>query len=612
MTRMTRVLVLLWICGTLPAEEPVYFASMNLKAAVEGELRVSDPTPTDMLELVSLDANSRPITNLTGLGYAANLWSLNLMHIHNSDFSVLAFLTELEVLNLRWNEISDLSFLAGLDQLMTLELGHNEIRDISALSGLTHLHTLGLDENQIRDVSPLSGLTELSTLDLEDNDITDISPLRALTSLHSLELRGNPLGRDAYENDLPAIAANNPGIFLSYDAETVRQIVVWSSPGGDVLEPGCGTFEYEDGAAVLLQAQADPCFVFVGWSGTYSSTQNPAYVVLDQDHEVGARFLSTLSTLYVAAATANDPGPGDAAVSDPEENGTADHPFDRIQEAIEVAAPRATVRVASGTYHENVDLLGKRISLMGFDPDDPNITAYPVLDGPESGPVLQCIRNEDPNCLIMGLVLTRARPQAGPGLLCRRSSPSIVNCLIVGHRTTDPATGAVTCIDSQALLVNCTIADNDGRGLALTDSDIVLTQSILWHNLPAGIGLAGAGVPSITYCDVAGGWAETGNIDADPLFACRGSWTDPNDPQRAPGPDDPGAVWVPGDYHLRSRAGRWDPLAGAWVQDATSSPCLDAGDPSSPLGAEPEPNGGRVNLGAYGVTRQAAKSQPGS
>lgn len=601
-------IALLCITRSLQAEEPVYFASANLKAAVEGELMISDPTPTEMLELVSLDANSRPIADLTGLGYAVNLWSLNLMHIHNSDFSVLAFLSELEILNLRWNEISDISYLSGLDKLMTLELGHNQISDISGLSGLTHLYTLGLDENEISDVSPLSGLTELSALDLEDNDITDISPLRALTSLRKLDLRGNPLGRDAYENDLLAIAANNPGIFLSYDAETVWQMVVSSSTGGDVLRPGCGTFKYDDGAVVLLEAQADPCFVFVGWSGTCSTTQNPTHVLLDHDHEVRARFLSTLSTLHVDDDGPHDPGLGDAAISDPGENGTADHPFDRIQEAIEVAASDATVRLAPGTYHENVDLLGKSICLMGFDPDDPNISAYPVLDGPGSGPVLQCTQNEDPNCLIMGLFITRTGPHTGPAVLCSQSSPSLANCLIVGHRIPDPDTGVVTCIDSQALLVNCTIADNEGRALALEDSAIVLTQSILWGNLSDEIRLAGDSEPSITYCDVAGGWPDVGNIDADPMFVGLGSWTDPNDPQRALGPDDPGAIWVPGDYHLRSRAGRWDPLGEVWVRDETSSPCIDAGDPSSALGAEPEPNGAIVNIGAYGATNQAARS----
>jgi hypothetical protein len=39
-----------------------------------------------------------------------------------------------------------------------------------------------------------------------------------------------------------------------------------------------------------------------------------------------------------------------------------------------------------------------------------------------------------------------------------------------------------------------------------------------------------------------------------------------------------------------------------------TSPCIDAGDPASACGNEPIPNGGRINMGAYGNTAQASKS----
>ncbi len=40
------------------------------------------------------------------------------------------------------------------------------------------------------------------------------------------------------------------------------------------------------------------------------------------------------------------------------------------------------------------------------------------------------------------------------------------------------------------------------------------------------------------------------------------------------------------------------------------SPAIDAGDPATPVGDEPAPNGGRVNLGAYGGTAAATTSEP--
>ncbi len=37
----------------------------------------------------------------------------------------------------------------------------------------------------------------------------------------------------------------------------------------------------------------------------------------------------------------------------------------------------------------------------------------------------------------------------------------------------------------------------------------------------------------------------------------------------------------------------------------SSSPAIDAGDPTDPVGDEPDPNGGRINMGAYGGTKNA-------
>lgn len=61
-----------------------------------------------------------------------------------------------------------------------------------------------------------------------------------------------------------------------------------------------------------------------------------------------------------------------------------------------------------------------------------------------------------------------------------------------------------------------------------------------------------------------------------------------------------------GDYHLKSKVGRWN--GSDWVNDDATSPCIDAGDPSYTYENEPEPNGGRINLGCYGNTVHASKS----
>ncbi len=62
------------------------------------------------------------------------------------------------------------------------------------------------------------------------------------------------------------------------------------------------------------------------------------------------------------------------------------------------------------------------------------------------------------------------------------------------------------------------------------------------------------------------------------------------------------------DYHLKSEYGRWDDSNEVWVYDDVTSRLIDAGDPSDSIGQEPNPNGGRINIGAYGGTMYASKS----
>jgi len=62
-----------------------------------------------------------------------------------------------------------------------------------------------------------------------------------------------------------------------------------------------------------------------------------------------------------------------------------------------------------------------------------------------------------------------------------------------------------------------------------------------------------------------------------------------------------------GDFHLQSAAGRYRPATGTWTNDALSSWAIDRGNPDSLFILEPQTNGGRVNIGAYGNTPFASK-----
>jgi hypothetical protein len=564
---------------------------------VENELWISDPTATDMLGLVELVCLNvygpeGAITELTGLEYATNLRALNLRNHRVSDISALAGLTGLQTVALLGNRITSISALAGLSQLETLDLEQNQISSVSALSGLSHLQTLGLHRNFIEDISPLTDLKELTWLDL----------------------RVNPMNADAYSVYLPEIQSNNPGITILYDEPFAGRLVLSSAPGGSVVTPGEGEFFFGFYESVLLEAQPDPGFVFASWSGNLASTQNPILLTMDDEYTVQANFASLSDTLHVDDDAPADPAPRDPAASDPQENGTAEHPFDQIQEAVQVARKGASILVYAGTYPENLDLLGKDIRLIGADPNGPAGAPYPVIAGAQSGPVVRFGNRESSDCVLTGFVITQGHGAPAGAILCTGSSPTITHCLIVGNRASRPDGAAVSCVNSQAVLRNCTIADNyvgpQAAAVTMVDSDIVITNSILWGNNPREILGLGSSRPSISYCNVQGSWPDVGNLNQDPLFARRGDWVNASDPNVVLGPEDPRAAWGGGDYHLQSQIGRWDPEAQMWARDNATSPCIDHGDRAGTVGREPDPNGGVINMGVYGGTGEASKSPP--
>jgi len=63
-----------------------------------------------------------------------------------------------------------------------------------------------------------------------------------------------------------------------------------------------------------------------------------------------------------------------------------------------------------------------------------------------------------------------------------------------------------------------------------------------------------------------------------------------------------------GDYHLLSERGRYWPEHDVWVLDKVTSPCVDGGDPYDNPAKESMPNGGRIDIGAFGGTPFASMS----
>jgi len=176
-----------------------------------------------------------------------------------------------------------------------------------------------------------------------------------------------------------------------------------------------------------------------------------------------------------------------------------------------------------------------------------------------------------------------------------RDTPTFKNCVFADNRATGTGGGLFTSGGATVTLVNCTFSGNsgiDGNALACYSwhaqhppSRALLTSCILWDG-GREIWSNDDSTIIVTYSDVFGGYSGVGNIDLDPLLADRNN----------------------GDFRLKSQGGRWDPNSQSWVQDDVTSPCVDAGDPNSPVGYEPFPTGGIVNMGAYGGTPEASKS----
>ncbi len=136
------------------------------------------------------------------------------------------------------------------------------------------------------------------------------------------------------------------------------------------------------------------------------------------------------------------------------------------------------------------------------------------------------------------------------------SNATVTNCMFSGN-TAPLGGGMLNDNSSSPTVTNCTFrgntADSGGGILNNHNSDPTVSTSILWDNTPSQItDVNGSGsVTTVTYSDVQGGWAGTGNINANPLFAV-------------------------------GRLG-CNSLSQTAAGQAENSPCVNTGDPTSPI-----------------------------
>ncbi len=115
------------------------------------------------------------------------------------------------------------------------------------------------------------------------------------------------------------------------------------------------------------------------------------------------------------------------------------------------------------------------------------------------------------------------------------------------------------------LIYNCTVSGNyatstttSGNGFYASGTDDVVRNSIFWGNT-GGTAEQITGSPTVTYTDVQGGFAGTGNINSDPIFV-------------APAQASSGNPTTSGDFHICYASGS---PAGC---TSGPSPCIDTGN----------------------------------
>ena len=192
--------------------------------------------------------------------------------------------------------------------------------------------------------------------------------------------------------------------------------------------------------------------------------------------------------------------------------------YPKIQQAIDAAANGDTVLVAPGTYVENIDFKGKAITVMSD--QGPDVT---VIDGNQKESVVMFQSEEGTDSVLDGFTVTNGKSSIGDGggIYCWDSSPLITNNTISGN-SGGVSGGGIYCIESSPNITNNTISGNSGvyagGGIfCYHDSFPTITNTIIWNNI-AGTDSEIHGNPTVTYCDVMGGYPGVGNIDKSPLF----------------------------------------------------------------------------------------------
>jgi parallel beta-helix repeat protein len=283
-------------------------------------------------------------------------------------------------------------------------------------------------------------------------------------------------------------------------------------------------------------------------------------------------------TVYVNAS--NQPGDG---------NGSMIDPFGSLMKGLSFAGDGDTIQVADGYYPANL-LIDKNIFLLAENPsmaiidgsynNSPTVHFTEVASGSIEGFDI-CYGTGAGIKIEQSTVLVKQNRISdtisywdieGDGIIIGAgSTATIMNNVIFNNALN----GIFVEDTASANIVNNTISTNGWDGIGCYSGDgVEIKNNIVVENGIDGISAITTPEPTLSYNNVwnNAGWAYyecsagIGDIVINPIFV-------------------DSAIF---DFHLQN-----------------GSPCIDAGDPLSDYSDEPNPNGTRINMGAYGGTSEA-------
>jgi hypothetical protein len=237
---------------------------------------------------------------------------------------------------------------------------------------------------------------------------------------------------------------------------------------------------------------------------------------------------------YYVATTGNDANPGTQA-----------QPFRTIARGIATAASGDTVLVAAGTYAERFRWEIKSLILKGAG------AGQSIIDGGGAGTCLR-LYNVPSTARIEGFTIQNGFNDVGGGggmfmqdssvtvtcctfsnNMCNtyfvhgggmfnyRSNPTLSNCVFRNNASNSGRGGGMYNRSSSPTVTNCTFNGNyamyGGSGISTVEGDPIVTNCIVWDGDFSSID-AFLSTTTVSHSNVQGGYAGTGNINADPRF----------------------------------------------------------------------------------------------